>query len=324
MEVFAALADPTRWRVLSLLAERGEATATTLAGDLPVSRVAVVKHLAVLDRAGPGRGAAHRAREVRYTVRPERLSADRPAAQRDRRRMGRAACRDQGAGRSRALVSGAHERPRPLAGLLRPHPGLRQLRRPVGQVGQATGLRQGGRPGDHLHAPRRDAPRRAGALLLGRQVHRRPAARLADRPGLRGRPRADGARRLRPLRARALRALGARHRDRDRAGRHPDHPHRLPPALPRELDRPQRGRRDEVLHPPPGPHARVRRVAARAQGALAGRRRRQRRPPDEHRDPPDARRTRPRTPRPSSAARSTRSSRSRTTRSCTRCCSRTT
>ena len=51
-EVLAALADPTRWQVLSLLAERGEGTATTLAGELPVSRVAVIKHLAVLDRAG--------------------------------------------------------------------------------------------------------------------------------------------------------------------------------------------------------------------------------------------------------------------------------
>ena len=30
--VFVALADPTRWRVLSLLAERGEGTATSLAG----------------------------------------------------------------------------------------------------------------------------------------------------------------------------------------------------------------------------------------------------------------------------------------------------
>ena len=70
--VFAALADPTRWRVLNLLAERGEGTATSLAGELPVSRVAVVKHLAVLDRAGlvEGRRAG---REVRYTVRPERL-----------------------------------------------------------------------------------------------------------------------------------------------------------------------------------------------------------------------------------------------------------
>jgi DNA-binding transcriptional ArsR family regulator len=74
MEVFAALADPTRWRVLSLLAERGEATATTLAGDLPVSRVAVIKHLVVLDRAGLVQSRRH-GREVRYTVRPDRLSA---------------------------------------------------------------------------------------------------------------------------------------------------------------------------------------------------------------------------------------------------------
>jgi DNA-binding transcriptional ArsR family regulator len=73
-QLFAALADPTRWRVLSLLAERGEGTATTLAGELPVSRVAVVKHLAVLDRAGLVEGR-RRGREVRYTVRPERLDA---------------------------------------------------------------------------------------------------------------------------------------------------------------------------------------------------------------------------------------------------------
>jgi DNA-binding transcriptional ArsR family regulator len=72
--VFAALADPTRWRVLTLIAERGEGTATTLAGDLPVSRVAVVKHLAVLDRAGLVE-ARREGREVRYTVRPEQLDA---------------------------------------------------------------------------------------------------------------------------------------------------------------------------------------------------------------------------------------------------------
>jgi DNA-binding transcriptional ArsR family regulator len=74
MEVFAALADPTRWRVLTLIAERGEATATMLAGDLPVSRVAVIKHLAVLDRAGLVE-AQRKGREVRYTVKPERLTA---------------------------------------------------------------------------------------------------------------------------------------------------------------------------------------------------------------------------------------------------------
>jgi DNA-binding transcriptional ArsR family regulator len=71
-DVLTALADPTRRRVLTLLAERGEATATTLAGDLPVSRVAVVKHLAVLDRAGLVEGRRE-GREVRYTVRTEPL-----------------------------------------------------------------------------------------------------------------------------------------------------------------------------------------------------------------------------------------------------------
>ena len=95
-EVLAALADPTRWRVLSLLAERGEGTATTLAGELPVSRVAVVKHLAVLDRAGLV--AARRAgREVRYTVRPERLGAAAADLAALRRRLGRAPRGDQGA-----------------------------------------------------------------------------------------------------------------------------------------------------------------------------------------------------------------------------------
>lgn len=71
-DVFAALADPTRWRVLSLLAARGEGTATTLAAELPVSRPAVIKHLNVLEGAGLVRGRRS-GREVRFTVRPERL-----------------------------------------------------------------------------------------------------------------------------------------------------------------------------------------------------------------------------------------------------------
>jgi DNA-binding transcriptional ArsR family regulator len=72
--VFAALADPTRWRLLGMLAQRGEGTATTLAGQLPVSRPAVIKHLGVLDRAGlvTRRRAG---REVRYRVEPARLDA---------------------------------------------------------------------------------------------------------------------------------------------------------------------------------------------------------------------------------------------------------
>lgn len=73
-EVFAALADPTRWQVLSRLAARGEGTATTLAAEMPVSRPAVIKHLNVLDRAGLVQGRRS-GREVRYSVRPERLDA---------------------------------------------------------------------------------------------------------------------------------------------------------------------------------------------------------------------------------------------------------
>jgi DNA-binding transcriptional ArsR family regulator len=72
--VIVALSDPTRRQLLDLLVEQGEATATTLAEQLPVSRQAVVKHLAVLDAAGLV--ACHRAgREVRYVVRPAALDA---------------------------------------------------------------------------------------------------------------------------------------------------------------------------------------------------------------------------------------------------------
>ncbi|MEU1040563.1 metalloregulator ArsR/SmtB family transcription factor [Streptomyces sp. NPDC005907] len=73
-QVLAALADPTRRQLLDLLAARGEATATTLAERLPVSRQAVVKHLAVLDAAGLVSGGRV-GREVRYAVRPAALDA---------------------------------------------------------------------------------------------------------------------------------------------------------------------------------------------------------------------------------------------------------
>lgn len=72
--VLGALADPTRRRLLDLLAAHGEATATALAGELPVSRQAVVKHLAVLDTAGLV-SASRVGREVRYAVRPAALDA---------------------------------------------------------------------------------------------------------------------------------------------------------------------------------------------------------------------------------------------------------
>jgi len=72
--VLVALADPTRRQLLELLAAQGEATATTLAERLPVSRQAVVKHLAVLDTAGLVSGSRV-GREVRYAVRPAALDA---------------------------------------------------------------------------------------------------------------------------------------------------------------------------------------------------------------------------------------------------------
>jgi DNA-binding transcriptional ArsR family regulator len=71
-ELLSAVADPTRRRVLNVLLDRGEATATMVAGELPVTRQAVAKQLAVLNRAGLVKGR-RRGREVRYAVRPEQL-----------------------------------------------------------------------------------------------------------------------------------------------------------------------------------------------------------------------------------------------------------
>lgn len=72
--VFTALADPNRRTVLERLALAGEGTATTIAEELPISRQAVVKHLAHLDRARLVQ-ARRRGREVRYSVHPGRLAA---------------------------------------------------------------------------------------------------------------------------------------------------------------------------------------------------------------------------------------------------------
>lgn len=71
--VFGALSDGTRRQLLSLLGERGEATATDLARDLPITRQAVQKHLVTLSEAGLV--AARRAgREVLYRPTPGPMS----------------------------------------------------------------------------------------------------------------------------------------------------------------------------------------------------------------------------------------------------------
>ena len=70
--LWSALGDPMRLRLLDLLLEHGEATASTLATELPITRQGVSKHLGVLER--DGLVTSHkRGREVRYAVREEGL-----------------------------------------------------------------------------------------------------------------------------------------------------------------------------------------------------------------------------------------------------------
>jgi DNA-binding transcriptional ArsR family regulator len=71
--VFAALADPTRRRILEDLSDSGPRTATELAPGYPISRQAVVKHLAALADAGL-LVAERRGRDVRYRLLPDPLS----------------------------------------------------------------------------------------------------------------------------------------------------------------------------------------------------------------------------------------------------------
>ena len=79
--VWAALGDPMRLRLLDLLLERGEATASRLATELPITRQGITKHLLVLERADLVQ-AQRAGRETRFTVRDERLAqAQRQMAQ---------------------------------------------------------------------------------------------------------------------------------------------------------------------------------------------------------------------------------------------------
>jgi ArsR family transcriptional regulator, cadmium/lead-responsive transcriptional repressor len=72
-DLWEAMADPTRRKLLDLLVARGQATATTLTADMPVSRQAISKHLLLLQRVGLI--DSHRqGREVRYEVREQRLA----------------------------------------------------------------------------------------------------------------------------------------------------------------------------------------------------------------------------------------------------------
>jgi DNA-binding transcriptional ArsR family regulator len=66
-ELWSAIGDPTRRRMIDLLLADGEGTATSLSEHLPVTRQAVAKHLGVLDRAGLVQ-VTPAGREMRYRV----------------------------------------------------------------------------------------------------------------------------------------------------------------------------------------------------------------------------------------------------------------
>lgn len=65
--LWSAIGDPTRRRMLDLLLADGEGTATSLTEHLPVTRQAIAKHLSVLHRAGLVR-VTPAGREMRYRV----------------------------------------------------------------------------------------------------------------------------------------------------------------------------------------------------------------------------------------------------------------
>lgn len=67
-QVFVALADPTRRSILATLATDGPSTATDLADQLPITRQAIAKHLALMADAGLVTTEAGERRRVRYRL----------------------------------------------------------------------------------------------------------------------------------------------------------------------------------------------------------------------------------------------------------------
>lgn len=71
-DLWSAIGDPTRRRMLDLLLATGAGTATSLSEQLPVTRQAVAKHLGVLDHVGLVQ-ATPAGREKRYRVNEAQL-----------------------------------------------------------------------------------------------------------------------------------------------------------------------------------------------------------------------------------------------------------
>lgn len=77
-QLWSAIGDPTRRRMIDLLLADGGGTASSLGKLLPVSRQAVAKHLQLMDRVGLVHGI-QAGREKRYLVDDAQLA--RAAAQ---------------------------------------------------------------------------------------------------------------------------------------------------------------------------------------------------------------------------------------------------
>lgn len=72
-KLWFAIAEPSRRKLIEVLLFKGEATASRLADEVPFSRQAVSKHLAVLKKAGLVR-ERKTGKEVRFSIEPQGLS----------------------------------------------------------------------------------------------------------------------------------------------------------------------------------------------------------------------------------------------------------
>ena len=72
MDKFTALADPTRRKIIEMLARYGQLSATEIAGQFPISPQAISQHLKVL-RAASLVQVEKRAQQRIYRINPETM-----------------------------------------------------------------------------------------------------------------------------------------------------------------------------------------------------------------------------------------------------------
>jgi ArsR family transcriptional regulator, cadmium/lead-responsive transcriptional repressor len=102
-ELWSAIGDPSRRRVLDLVVTNGEVSASWLSERVPFSRQAVSKHLIVLEQAGLLK-RRKQGREVLYQIQEDRLD------QAVRAMADLAAQWDQRLGTIKRLAEAAHSR----------------------------------------------------------------------------------------------------------------------------------------------------------------------------------------------------------------------